>query len=275
MSPFSSILPAVRRLLLGVGLAASGWAEDVPAAPAEDFQAERDVVYAVTDGTALHLNLFVPRHGPGPFPLIIWFHGGGWRNGGYGSCPPLHWGRTDYAFASVEYRLSGVAKFPAQIIDSKAAVRWLRANAAKYRLDGDRIGVWGGSAGGHLVALLGTSGATRRFDAGDNLATSSAVQAVCDFYGPTDLLAWGKTTGFEPTVLKEFLGGQILDVPEKVVAASPLTYIGPGMPPFLIVHGAEDRTVPPAQGELLRTALLRVKGEAELHIVPSRLDRSA
>lgn len=240
----------------------------VPKAALEKFRVERDVVYATAEGVPVHLNLYVPREGTGPFPLIIWFHGGGWRNGGYGSCPPLHWHRTDYAYASVEYRLSGVAKFPAQIIDSKAAVRWLRANATRHRIDGNRIGVWGGSAGGHLAALLGTSGGTKRFDVGDNPGVSSAVQAVCDFYGPIDLLAWGKTTGFEPTVLKEFLGGQILEVPEAVVAASPVSYIGPGMPPFLIVHGDQDRAVPAAQGELLRAALLRVKTEAELVIVP-------
>jgi acetyl esterase/lipase len=242
--------------------------EVVPKVQLENFRVERAIVYAVAEGVPVHLNLFVPRTGEGPFPLIIWFHGGGWRNGGYGSCPPLQWGRTDYAYASVEYRLTGVAKFPAQIIDSKAAVRWLRANAARYRIDGSRIGVWGGSAGGHLAALLGTSGGARRFDVGDHLDTSSAVQAVCDFYGPTDLLSWGKTTGFEPTILKELLGGLILDMPEAVVAASPLSYVGPGMPPFLIVHGDQDRAVPPAQGELLRDALLRVKGEAELRIIP-------
>lgn len=231
------------------------------------FRVERDVVYATPDGIPLRLNLLVPLTGGGPFPLIIWLHGGGWHHGSYVPCPPVGWQRSDYVIASVEYRLSGAAKFPAQIIDCKAAVRWLRANQARYKIDGNRIGVWGESAGGRLAAMLGTTGSTKCFDSGGNLDVASDVQAVCDFYGPTDLLAWGKTTASEPTLLKDFLGGMILDVPEATIAASPLSHVGPAMPPFLIVHGDRDRAVPIAQSEILRDALWRTKTDVKLHVV--------
>jgi len=121
-------------------------------------------------------------------PLIIHIHGGGWSGGDKNGIPPIGLVANGYALASVQYRLSGEAIFPAAIQDCKAAVRWLRANAKKYNLDPDHFGVWGGSAGGHLVALLGTSGGVKEFEVGDNLNVSSKVQAVCDWFGPTDFL---------------------------------------------------------------------------------------
>src|SRR5690606_30588174 len=117
-----------------------------------------DVVYARPDGRPLKLDLYVPRHRR-PVPLIIWIHGGGWSEGGKDDPPALPLLYARYAVASIEYRLSGRAQFPAQIHDVKAAVRFLRANAGRYRLDPDRFGVWGESAGGHLAALLGLTSA--------------------------------------------------------------------------------------------------------------------
>jgi len=125
-----------------------------------------------------------------PLPVILWIHGGGWSKGRKEQhSPAISFLNDGYAVASIEYRLSGEAPFPAQIVDCKAAVRWLRANAAKYNLDADRIGAWGHSAGGHLAALLGTSGGVPELEGnGDNMSYSSHVQAVCDVSGPADFV---------------------------------------------------------------------------------------
>jgi acetyl esterase/lipase len=145
-------------------------------------KAHRDLVY-VEGGHERHkLDLYLPEKAEGPLPLLIWVHGGGWQNGSKDGCPPLRAGYIErgYAVASINYRLSGHAVFPAQIEDCKAAIRWLRAHAKEYNLDAKRFGVWGSSAGGHLVALIGTSGDVKEFDVGDHLDQSSRVQAVCD-----------------------------------------------------------------------------------------------
>jgi len=136
--------------------------------------------------------LYLPRRtGRGvrrakPLPLIIWFHGCAWRASNKKNCPATRFLERGYAVASINYRLSQHAIFPAQIEDCKAAVRWLRANVSRYGLYADRFGVWGSSAGGHLVALLGTAGDVKEFDKGLNLNVSSRVLAVCDYFGPTD-----------------------------------------------------------------------------------------
>ena len=137
---------------------------DVP----QGVKAHRDLAYVVNGHERQKLDLFVPEKADGPLPLIIWIHGGGWQNGSKEGCPPLRNGYTGrgYAVASINYRLSGHAIFPAQIEDCKAAIRWLRAHAKEYSLDPQRFGVWGSSAGGHLVALLGTSGDVKEFDVG-------------------------------------------------------------------------------------------------------------
>ena len=147
-----------------------------------------DVEYAKIGTKSLKANIFLPEKGDGPFPLVIHIHGGGWSGGSYKSLPPnaeeLIAG--GYAVASIQYRLSGEAIFPAAIQDCKLAVRWLRANAKQYNFDPDRFAAWGSSAGGHLVALLGTSGGVKEFEVGDHPEASSKVQAVCDWFGPTD-----------------------------------------------------------------------------------------
>lgn len=148
----------------------------------------------VNDGNAKHkLDLYVPNNTTSPVPLIIWIHGGAWRSGDKQLAPnsfPLRYARNGYAVASINYRLSDEAIFPAQIYDCKAAVRWLRANASAYNLDVTRIGAWGLSAGGHLASLLGTGGDVTDLEGnvGGNLQHSSRVQAVVDWFGPTDFL---------------------------------------------------------------------------------------
>ena len=202
---------------------------------------------------------------------MIWVHGGGWQNGSKDQCLPLRLGFTarGYAVASLNYRLSGHAIFPAQIEDCQSAVRWLRDHAKDYGLDPDRFAAWGASAGAHLVALLGTVGDTTEFAPTPAPRTSARVQAVCDFYGPTDLLKFVATPGYTShanpgSPESKLLGGPVLDVPAQAIRANPLTYVTAGDPPFLILHGSADPTVPPQQSELLHAAL-RAAGVAPTH----------
>ena len=147
----------------------------------------RDLPYLTNGHPRQNLDLYVPTDGTN-LPLIINIHGGAWQAGSKEMGPPMDYLRRGYAVASINYRLSQHALFPAQLDDCKAAVRWLRANAAKYNLDPDHFAAWGYSAGGHLAALLGTTGDVKTFDAGENLGVSSRVQAVVDYFGPTDFL---------------------------------------------------------------------------------------
>jgi len=224
--------------------------------------AQKNIIYTETEHGPLHLDLYLPDNAPAPVPLIIWIHGGGWRGGSKENCPPIRMGFTarGYAIASINYRLTGVASFPAQIEDCKSAVRWLRAHAGEYGLDADHFGVWGSSAGGHLAALLGTSGGVTEFDRGENLDQSSRVQAVCDYFGPSDFTEMGKIPGYEMHARagspeSALLGGTVAEKPETARAASPVHHITADDPPFLIVHGDNDRTVPVDQSIRMDAAL--------------------
>lgn len=236
-----------------------------------------DLAYVADGGARQKLDLFVPETGEGPWPVIVWVHGGAWLAGSKADCLALRQGLTQrgYAVASIGYRLSSDALFPAQIQDCKAAIRWLRAHAKAYHLDPARFGAWGSSAGGHLVALLGTSGSVKAFDVGENLAESSRVQAVCDYYGPTDLLRMDAhshaTARFshdaENSPESRLIGGAIQKNQEKAVAANPITYVTVDVPPFLIVHGDADPVVPYGQSELLFAALKNVGAAVQLHTI--------
>jgi acetyl esterase/lipase len=167
-----------------------------------------------------------------------------------------------YAGASINYRLSGEAVWPAQIHDCKAAVRWIRGNAAKYHLDPERLGAIGSSAGGHLAAMLGTSGDVPELEGsiGPHLQSSSRVIAVVDQFGPAELLAMaehqqGRTANDPSSPESLLIGGPLQENPEKARAASPLTYVSTDDPPFLILHGTEDPLVPFDQSERLSRAL--------------------
>lgn len=242
----------------------------------QGVQAHRDLAYVVDGHERQKLDLFVPAQADGPLPLIIWIHGGGWQNGSKEGCPPLRNGSTErgYAVASLNYRLSGHATFPAQLEDCKAAIRWLRAHAEEYHLDPRRFGVWGSSAGGHLAALVGTSGDMKVFDVGPHLDHSSRVQAVCDYFGPTDFTLFVTTPGYERHATASspearLIGGAVMDNKDKAARANPITYVSEDDPAFLIVHGDGDRTVPINQSELLHDALERVGVNAHFHTIRS------
>ncbi len=227
----------------------------------EGVTVQHDVEYGRAGQRPLVLDIVRPdKPTADKLPLVVFIHGGGWRGGnkagGIGRIAPLVAG-GNYVGASVGYRLSGEAKWPAQIHDCKAAIRWLRANAQKYGADPQRIAVWGGSAGGHLVSMLGTSGDVEKLEgANGSPDASSRVQCVVDFCGPSNFLARKKVEGGrEPSAVTMLLGGRIEDKPELAKEASPITYVSKDDPPFLIVHGTNDGTVPLQQAEMLHAAL--------------------
>ena len=249
--------------------------------PAEVANAavQRDLVYKRVNGEVLALDLYFPEKFPGPLPVIVWIHGGGWSRGRKERCPAVALVNDGYAVASIDYRLSSTAPFPAQIEDCKAAVRWIRANASKYNLHPDHIGVWGHSAGGHLAALLGTSGGVRELEGdGDNMSYSSRVQAVCDVSGPSDLVrlyqdasqSSGDKSGKAMSAVAALVGGSAEQNQTNAIAASPIHYVSKDDPPFLIIHGENDSTVPVTQAESFAAALKAAGVETTLEIATGR-----
>lgn len=234
----------------------------------ESVELLKDVEYGKGGERALKLHILRPKSPPkDAMPVLVWIHGGGWQAGskdsGIGRL--AKYAERGYFCASIEYRLSKEAVFPAQIEDCKCAIRFLRAKAKEYNLDPNRIGVWGSSAGGHLVALLGTSASIKELEGkGGWPEQSSRVQAVCDFCGPADFPKWGDTA--HPAVVNLF-GGKVKDKAELAVKASPVTHISKDAPPFLIVHGDEDKTVPLSQSESLHESLKKAGIDVTLHVV--------
>jgi len=235
----------------------------------------KDLVYSRKSGRDLMLDIYRPKNLVGRLPVIVWIHGGTWTEGTKEWVPRQMLGHG-YIIASITYRFSHEAVFPAQIEDCKAAIRWLRAQATEYHIDPDKIGVWGASAGGHLAALLGTSGDIKELEGtGGNLEYSSRVQAVCDFFGPTDFLPMDKHAPPGARLIHDALdspeslliGGAIQDHPEKVALANPITYASADSPPFLILHGDLDLFVPIHQSWLLYEALKNLGTDVTFHIV--------
>ena len=233
-----------------------------------------DIPYASDGHERQKLDLYVPN-GDGPFPLLVWIHGGAWKGGSKDRPRGKEWLDKGIALASINYRLSQHAIFPAQIEDCKAAIRWLRAHADEYRLNTDRLVVWGASAGGHLVALLGTTGDTRLFDVGDYLDQSSAVSAVIDWYGPTDFNQMDTMDGDIGTMHHDapdspeskLVGGPIQENLYEVQQANPITYVTQNDAPFLIVHGDIDPLVAHGQSVILHKALLDAEVPVIFHTV--------
>lgn len=244
-------------------------AQKKPKGPPEGTTVERDIVYATHHGVALKLDLYLPDPKPETaLPVVIWVHGGGWLNGSKDNCKASFLAQRGFAVASIGYRLTDAARWPGQIEDCYAAVRWLRSNADVYGLDGGHIGAMGGSAGGHLAALMGTRPAGSE-------KVSSRVQAVCDWYGPADLLTMPPNMVSEKRTLEQvsqsngakLLGATVMDVPELAKDASALYQVSADDPPFLIMHGSEDPGVPVAQSERFHAALEKAGVESELVIV--------
>jgi acetyl esterase/lipase len=239
----------------------------LPAAEPNDIAFETGVEYANPADEHLQLNIAYPKTGDGPFPTILCIHGGGFRAGkreGYdGLCKKL--AARGYVAATVTYRLAPKHPFPAAVHDTKAAVRWLRANAAKYKIDPQRIGVTGGSAGGHLAQFLAVTEGVKQFE-GDlgNADQSSAVQCVVNVYGPSDFTkSYGKSVD-AAEVLPLFLGGNLEQARHQHILASPLYWVTPQAAPTLCIHGTEDTHVAFEQAEWIVDRLKAADVEAEL-----------
>jgi acetyl esterase/lipase len=249
-----------------------------------------DVAYASLS-PAQRLDLYVPAGRPGPIPLVVFIHGGAWMTGDkraeYAVGVVALLLDQGYAVASVNYRLSDEAIFPAQLLDVKAAIRWLRTNGPGKRIDPDRIAVAGESAGAHLAALLGTSAGEFELDdpALGSPGVSSAVQAVVDWYGPVDLVTADAQLAENPNCAgslrepgepdpasSQLLGAPPDQVPALAATANPITYLTPGreVPPFLIEHGDFDCVVPYQGSVALHEAIedFAGPGRSQLVIVP-------
>jgi acetyl esterase/lipase len=239
--------------------------EAIPTIPA-DVEHIPNILFGKGGPRYLLLDVLRPRQRPErPMPALVWIYGGAWRAGDKESGIPrlLPYAQRGCFCVSIEYRLSQEAIFPAQIEDCKCAIRFLHAQAVRFGLDPDRIGVWGPSAGGHLAALIGT--APDRFELegkGGWPYYSSRVQAVCDWFGPTDLLqmdAGGSEMEHDAPDSPEsqLIGAPIQERPDLVARVNPITYVTGDEPPFLIMHGDRDPLVPHHQSVLLYEALTR------------------
>ena len=221
----------------------------------------KDLEYASVDGESLRLDLYLPQKSEAKPPLLVWIHGGGWSRGSKSQINPTFIRLTaeGYAAASIDYRLEGLISHPKQIHDCKGAIRWLRANADKYGYDVTRIGIGGGSAGGHLALLLGLSGGVEELegDVGGNLDQSSRVHAVVDLFGPSALGPFAEKS-------ERFRRNK---TPELLKSASPVTYLSKDDPPVLVFHGDKDQVVPLSQSEHLHKRYQEAGLESSSHVI--------
>jgi acetyl esterase/lipase len=238
---------------------------------AEPKPTQADVDYATVDGQELKLDLYLPPQGPMKPKLIVWVHGGAWRSGSKTDVPISGLVEAGYAIASVDYRLSPVAPFPAQVHDIKAAIRFLRAKEKDYGYDAKSIAIAGSSAGGHLAALVGVSNDHKQLDGkvGEHLRESSDVQAIVSFYGMSNLttiLAQSTPHGLKVRVpaLQLLLGGQPEEKPDLARLASPVFHVDAKDPPLVLFHGDQDPQAPINQSHEL-------EGRYEAAGVPCRL----
>jgi len=234
----------------------------------------KDLAYANLS-SAQKLDLYIPTAGSGPFPVVIMVHGGGFMFGDKADGVALigvdQLLAAGYAVASINYRLSGEATYPAQIFDAKAAVRFLRANATKYNLNPNKFGAWGASAGGNLVALLGTTCGVAELEGAElgHADQSSCVQAVVDWFGPIDFLKMDEqfagtscpaNHNESSSPESKLVGAPIQTVPDLVATTNPMNYITSDDAPFFIEHGTADCNIPPTQSKNLADALSAVIG---------------
>ncbi|MFE2218400.1 alpha/beta hydrolase fold domain-containing protein [Streptomyces canus] len=251
----------------------------------------RGVEYATPDGfRPLLLDLHLPAAHPagGPVPVVVFLHGGGWRTGSRARFGPAFeaWevspfdllAAAGFAVASIDYRLSAEAVFPAQLHDGKAALRWVRGHAEALGLDAERVVLWGESAGGHLAALLGLTACRPELETAPVAAGPCAdVVGVVDWYGPADLRTMqGQSRPDAVTVPDaadsreaQLIGAPVPDAPRLAAEASPVTYARAGAPPFLLAYGTADRFVPSAQSEQFANALRASGSEVTLRLIDS------
>ena len=222
-----------------------------------------DITYCTVNNVALKMDVYFPTDLSQARPAAVYVHGGGWYTGDKRSAANLEelpgLLASNFVVFSINYRLAPEYHFPTMIEDVKCAIRSIRAHADEYHIDPNRIGAWGGSAGGHLVSLLGTSDESAGFDVGEYLDYSSRVQAVVDLFGPTDL-----TVHFNSQ--QEQIGRSVFS-DDQLVMASPVTYVSQDDPPFLIQQGDKDQLVPLEQSQILYDRLTAAGVPATLVIV--------
>jgi acetyl esterase/lipase len=249
-----------------------------PAPLPAGVKAERNIPYVENGHPNQVLDLFLPEQpSDKPLPLMIWIHGGAWMGGDQASPPVLYLVKKGFAVASIQYRFSQDALWPAQAYDCKAAIRFLRANAGKYHFDPDHFGAGGDSSGGHLAAFVGASGDVKEME-GDlgNTNVSSRVQAVVDWFGPTDVTLMGRQAGPHSMIQHDgpnspesrLLGGPVQEKRDLAKTANPLTYVDKNAPPFLIMHGDNDQLVPLGQSVILAKALIDAGVEVTMKTLP-------
>ncbi len=233
------------------------------------------------------LDLFLPGSASlERVPIVVWIHGGAWQGGDKRPAPVRDLINKGIAVAAINYRLTNEAIYPSQIYDCKAAIRFLRANAAKYNLDPDKIGVWGMSSGGHLALLIGTTGGDQAFEGKEgNNDQSSTVQAVCDWCGVSDMsIVSKKNWEDKDSVFSALLGGKLESKMELGKTASPVLYASKDDPPILIMHGDKDKTVSYKHSEVMHAAmqkagvpskLVKVKDADHYFFQPKELEQVA
>lgn len=240
---------------------------DSPAPAAENIVFETGVEYTNPDDQHLQLNIARPAAMDQLRPAVLCIHGGGFRAGKRERWDDLckRLAAQGYVAATVTYRLAPKYQFPAAVHDVKAAVRWLRANAGRYRIDPQRIGVIGDSAGGHLVQYLGVTGDVAQLEGeGGNPQQSSRVTCVVNYYGPSDLTkSYGKSVD-AAEVLPLWLGGDATQEHHRHILASPLYWVTPDAAPTLLIHGTEDQYVAYEQAVWIRDKLHAADVEVEL-----------
>jgi acetyl esterase/lipase len=241
-------------------------------AHAQSAREYKDVVYATVDGKPLALDLYLPANKKSP-PLIVWVHGGAWSMSDKKQYPGILI-EKGFALASLDFRQSTEARYPAQVFDIKAGVRFLRAKAKDYGYRADRIAIAGASSGGHLAAMVGVTNGTRELEGtgGDFLRTSSDVQAIVSYYGASNLTTiLAQSTPFGLNVRKpaldRLLGGQPEAVPELAKLASPVFYVDPKDPPLLLLHGDQDPQMPINQAHELEGAYKKLGLDVDLDVV--------
>lgn len=243
------------------------------ATPLEAGTVQRGLLFARVDGTELKLDLYRPD-GP-PAGVIVWVHGGAWRSGSRAGVDLKELVALGWAIASVDYRLSPQARFPAQVHDIKAAVRWLRARSGEFGLPPARFVIAGSSAGGHLAALVGVTNRHPDLEGnvGEDRATTSDVQAIVDLFGASNLttiLAQSTPHGLSVRVpaLELLLGAQPDAAPKLARLASPVFHVDTGDPPLLLMHGDADPQMPIEQSHELAQAYQRAGRPVDFRVLP-------